>query len=650
MSRVALPCAALLLALAPFGEGGRRPDILAALHGLAIVLGLLGAVAFLGPADRPGLRGRGNGMLLIALAALGWSCVSAAAAPFREAALFGLMDRFATVAVFAAGALLFHDEPSLRRLRTIVIAATTLHAALALAGTIGSGPAGGARIFLNRSQLGAYLAIGFFLAAAAALGAWRRGERRPAALAGSAALLHLAAILPLQSRGALVGLACGGLGLLAGSWGMLPRRARAGLVAGAVLVALCGAALVARRFRDSDDPDRYTRIPIWRAALEMAFERPILGLGPGQFPHEAPRHNFPLERSPVRYARQFSGAHSLPLTLASEDGAVGLVLAAVVVAAILVTLLRSGRNAAGPGGPGRDTLLGTGTAVLALAAQGWVEDLQDRPAILLTAALLAGSAVAVARAWRPAAGPSPKVDRIVAAALLTCGACIAVGGVVRPWLAWREASAARAHGSAGLQRLERAARLDPLNPWHREGLAMAALQGGPPDRERYAAAAIHLDEARRLAPREPRLALLRARLEAVAARSLFPVESTLDRAAAIYVDAVRLAPRDPRPRLEQAGWLAEIGRVEEARATLEAAMAIEPNYRRARILLTSLLEQAGDREGARLSYDALLASDASLRDYSPDSGYAAEIARDAPEERQRIAARFTGLSHGRDAS
>ncbi|HZN03402.1 MAG TPA: O-antigen ligase family protein [Candidatus Polarisedimenticolia bacterium] len=647
MSRLLLGCAAILLFLAPFGEGGRRPDILAALHLVALGLGLIAAISLAGSPDGGRLRGRGNGLLVLVGAALAWSCAAATAAPFREAALFGLMDRLATAALFIAGAILFHDETSLVRLRTIAVAATTLQAAIALAGTLVSGPAGGAHLFLNRSQLAAYLGIGFFLAASAALGAWRRGDRRSTAIASGAALVHILAILPLQSRGALLGLACGGLGFLAASWTALPRRARAALVAGGAVVAICGSVLVAKRFRDSDDPDRYTRVPIWRASLAMASERPLRGLGPGQFPHEAPKHNFPLERSPVRYARQFSGAHSLPLTLFAEEGWPGLLLAAAIASAILRTSLRSGRHAPGGGTPARDAILGVGAAVLALSAQGMVEDLQERPAILLTAALLAGSACAAARGWRP---ERCRVDPIAAGALGLLAACVAAGGVVLPWLAWREAQAARALGPVGLPRLERAAQLDPLNPWHREGLAMAALQGGPPDRQRYALAAIHLDAARRLAPREARLALLRARLEAVAARSLFPVDATIDRAASLYDQAVALSPRDPRPRLEQAGWLAEQGRRQEARATLEQALAIEPNYRRARILLTSLVEREGDYEEARRAYDALLASDAALDDYVPDSGYAAEIVRDAPEERDRVAAWFRPRSHCLDES
>jgi hypothetical protein len=176
---------------------------------------------------------------------------------------------------------------------------------------------------------------------------------------------------------------------------------------------------------------------------------------------------------------------------------------------------------------------------------------------------------------------------------------------------------------------------------------MAALQGGPPDRTRYAAAAIELDAALRLAPREPRLLLLRARLEAIAARSLFPVRATVDRTFALYAEAVRMAPCDPRPRLEQAGFLLEHGNIADARATLQAALLLEPNYRRARLLLADLDDRDAKSEDAAKALDALLASDGALRDYVPDSPYAAEIVRDAPAERQRITSRIRPASDGK---
>ena len=662
MNLLALGLAAVLLLVAPFGEGGRRPDVLAAVQTLSFALAVTAAMVTFG--GRKPLRPRGRGTWLLAATLLmpAFSLLSAAAAPFPYAAFLGVMDRLSTVLLFASAAVLFHEEVALRRLRNAVVAATSIQALVAIAGAWQAGPAGAARIFLNRSQLGAYLCLGLFLASAAAIGAVRGRDRRAAAAWSAVVLLHLGALLPLQSRGVLVAVASGGVILIAAAWRDLPRPGKAILAAVLLVTMTAGGFLVARRFAESDDPDRFTRVPIWKSSLAMGFERPFLGLGPGQFAHEAPRHNFALERSPVRYGRQFSGGHSFPLTLLAEEGIPGFLLAATFVAGIIATLVRSARG-------GSSLLLGAAAALTAIAVQAFVEDLQDRPAILMTAALLAGSACAVARAWRLAqsraakdpdaaqvawSDPPPsgraRFEPLPAGAIVLVGACLVAGGVVRPWLAWRQAAAARALGEAGLPRLQRAAAIDPFNPWHREGLAMAALQGGPPDRTRYAAAAIELDAALRLAPREPRLLLLRARLEAIAARSLFPVRATVDRTFALYAEAVRMAPCDPRPRLEQAGFLLEHGNIADARATLQAALLLEPNYRRARLLLADLDDRDAKSEDAAKALDALLASDGALRDYVPDSPYAAEIIRDAPAERQRITSRIRPATGGKQES
>jgi len=655
MSTLAFCIASVLLLVTPFGEGGRRPDVLAAVQTLSFALASLAAIVTLGRSGPARPRGRGTWLLALALAIPAFSLLSAAAAAFPYSAFLGVMDRLATLLLFVAAAALLNEEESLRRLRAAVVAATSIQALFAIAGAFQAGPAGAAHIFLNRSQLGAYLCLGLFLASAAAIGAVRRRDPGAAALWSGAVLLHLAALPPLQSRGVLVALVCGGALLTAVSWRDLPKSGRAILAIVLLLTLSAGGLMVARRFAENDDPDRFTRVSIWRASLSMALEHPVLGLGPGQFTHEAPRHNFPLERSPVRYGRQFSGAHSFPLTLLVEEGVPGFLLATALAIGIAGTLLRAARR-------GSDLQLGVAAALTAIGAQAFVEDLQDRPAILLTAALLAGAACGVARGWRlrpPQAGLDPDAaprgwgDPLPAGAILLVGACLVAGGVLCPFFAWRDAAAARALGAAGLPRLQRAAAIDPLNPWHREGLAMAALQGGPPDRERYAAAAIELDTALRLAPREPRLLLLRARLEAIAARSLFPAPATIDRTAALYAEAVRMAPCDPRPRLEQAGFLVEQGKTGDARATLLAALDIEPNYRRARLLLADLDDRDARSEDAAKALDALLASDAALRDYVPDSPYAAEIVRDAPAERQQITSRIRPASpskHGSSAA
>jgi len=632
----ALVLAGYVLLAGPFGEGGRLPGALAALHAAVLALALLAVWRCLGHgAGRP--RGRASGLLLVVAAPALLALLASAGAAYPYAAALGLMDRMAAAAAFAAAATLLARPADLLVLRNTAVLSVTVQALVALAGAARGGPAEAARLFLNRNHLGAFLNVGLLLAVSAADEARLRRDRRIALLFGGAAGVQLAALLALRSRGALLGLGAALVLLIGRRWPDWTRRARAAAVGAVVVALVVGGALVAQRFARSDDPDRWRRLKIWEAAATMITHDPLLGIGPGQFPHEASRHNFPLDRPPVRFGRGFSGAHSAFLTEAAEDGIPAALLVAIGLGATIVLLTRRRGT-----GPTAAAALGTAAALLALATQALVEDLQDRPVLVLGAALLAGSAVAATGGWRTRP-PDARLRGAAAAAALAlaawCAACVSL-----PYLSWREATAARAGGREAWPRMLRAARLDPWNAEYHHDLAMASLNSGPPDVARYLAAAAELDEARRLDPREPRFALLRARLEARAGRALFADPSADRRAAAGYADAARLAPTDPRPRLEQAGHLADIGRTGEALVCIETALAIEPHYRRARLSQVEMLIRLERREEARAAWQELLASDRLIAGYVPDSGYAAEIVADAPARRRALEALLEAMA------
>ncbi len=628
---LALSLAAFVMVAGPFQQGGRLPGMLALLHTAALGLFLLAGVPAIRAGARP--RGRASGALLPALVLPGLALLSALGAPFPYAAGLGLMDRIAAGGALAAAAMLFTLPADLVLLTRILIASGSAQAIVAIAAYPVGGPTAAAVVFLNRNHLGAFLNVALLLALCGLDEALRRRARGPAGLLIGAGTVILAAILILQSRGALLGLAAGAVLVLARRWRFwrpLPRRVVFALLIAALLA---GGVLVARRFASSEDPDRFRRLAIWRASGAMVREHPFLGLGPGQFPHEAPRHNFALERSPVRYGRSFSGAHSGFLTYAAEDGVPAAALLVVTLAGVVFVLTRR----AGEGAPGA-ALLGTAAALTALATQGLVEDLQDRPVIVLSAALLAGSALAAACGWRasPSRATAEPARRPLAAgafAVLVGFACL--GGVVLPYAGWHTAAAARAAGRDGVGLMRRAAWIDPLNPLPHHDLAMAILNSGPPDRARWVDAVIELDRARRLDPREPLYALLRARLE-VKGGDLFGDAGAPARALRLYDEAMRLNPTDPRPAVETAGYLASRGEDEAALRRLDAALALEPHYRRARALQAEALLRLGRADAARAAAAALAESDAAFAGYAPDSGYALTISEDAPLERARL--------------
>jgi O-antigen ligase len=636
---VALPVLAigLLVLIAPFGEGGRAPWTLCLLHLLVFTLA---GWALILPRREP-IPEEARLPAIAAATVVLLAGLSAWSSGYRLAGLLGWTDMAAALALFMAVLALPRDATAPGLLRGIFLGSTALQALLAIVRLQEGGTMAAGRSFLNPNHLAAYLNAGALVALAAADGAARAAPRRTlrAALPWLLlALLHLAAALPLASRGGLLGLGAGIL-LLGGrrfrSWTPALRRAA---MAATLLVALAGIAALDERFRSAPDPYRFHRLPIWRASFGMLRDGPVLGIGPGLFPHLAPRHNFPAEEGLLRYERSFTGAHSGLLTFLVEQGTAGAAAACAALGILLARLLRGAREGSRLG-PAASFAEGVGAALAALLAQGLVEDLQERPALVLIPSLLCAAALAhggrrdAVAASPPAGGFASPAARTVAAAAI--GALL-WGGVLAPALGDRAARRARLQGAAGVGEMERAARLVPLHPGYRHDLAMAALNTPPFGVERYADAVRRLKEACRLKPIDHRYPLLLARLMAERAPRLFSAPGTDKEAAALYREAVRLAPLDPGPRLEAAAFLWTRGRPEEGLGLLREALVLEPHYVRARILETRILLDLGRQEEAERSRGLLAVTLERIEGVRPESGYGREILADSPSERRRL--------------
>jgi len=649
--RIASVLAALIVLAAPLGEGGRSPAALFALHTLTL---LCVALVWCGPSRRRRPSGRILAEpcaypLAAAIAAVSLAVVSALGTSYPLAAALGTLDLLAPLALFMAALGAGTGERDLGRLRAVVVASTALQACLALARWAQGGSVAASQSFLNRSHLAAFLIVGFCLSLVPSFapGAPRRARVLWSALAG----LHLLGVFALESRGAFAAVLLVLVVFASLRFRRLSRRGRILAVVAVLVCALVSWAVLAARFARAPDPYRYSRLEIWRAAGQMIAERPLLGFGPGMFPHVSPRFNFPIETGPVRYGRGFQEAHSGYLTLAAEAGAPAalLVLAALVGATVL--FLRSPSNTA-------DGVHEIGLVLLALLVQGTVEDLQVRPALTIVPALLAGSAAAVLRRRGAASLSSegPETMRTSRRGIpgmvvgLTCAAYVFTFACLRPFLADREAMAALRSGSSGLDHLERAILLNPLQPEYRNGRAMAVLNSGPLGPDGYARVAIDLLEARRLKPIDYRFPLHLARLESRFAARLFDDALAQERATSLYREAVRLAPLDPRPRLELAGHLLDLKRPADALVMVREGLALEPNFVRARLLEASILLDMERHAEARHSLKLAETTLQSLGGYVPDSSYAAEIVKDARSERERLASLLGGGGHSGERS
>lgn len=232
------------------------------------------------------------------------------------------------------------DRARLVRLAGIFVVSST---AAAVVGTVrflasmngrASGPIGEANDFAYVLATAAPLA--FYLA-------WRKREHRALWLVASVVLLFTIALT--FSRGAFVGLA------LAGLWAAMHNRTIAkGVVAAVAAVAVLGGALLAidsqwvnERLNAKTavaDENWASREALWRGAIDMFREEPLLGVGSGLYRYRAAEfvHDEPWGIvEPV--------AHNAYLEILAEDGAIGLSLFVAFIAGSWVTLVRARRAA-----------------------------------------------------------------------------------------------------------------------------------------------------------------------------------------------------------------------------------------------------------------------------------------------------------------
>lgn len=194
----------------------------------------------------------------------------------------------------------------------------------------------------------------FILATTVPLSFWLLGAspRWRVPLLGVIALISAATVLSL-SRGTIVGLAAG----LA--WMVLVDRRHVRLVLGGGVLALLVAVLVIR-----SDPSRFetallykekvadynvtTRYDAWSAAAELAVEKPLLGVGPGNF-----RFYYNALTDRPAGTHNLYVAHNAYLDVAAELGILGLILFLLYLVLVMSRLTVAARRGLGPPGYAR---------------------------------------------------------------------------------------------------------------------------------------------------------------------------------------------------------------------------------------------------------------------------------------------------------
>jgi O-antigen ligase len=210
-------------------------------------------------------------------------------------------------------------------------------------------------VFFDPSIYGRFLALVMIavttvlLSAGGAVGAAGRGlrERRWLVLGGAAVLAWLlAGLVTSFSQSSIAALLVGLAVLAAWCWGVRATAyvAAAAVVLAAVFVLLAPSSLHFGLKGASGSASNATsgRTTLVSGGLELFAKRPLEGYGSGSFETEYKRHS---KAAAASTENAVSASHTIPITVAAEQGVVGLALyVALLLAAFLVLFADAGRS------------------------------------------------------------------------------------------------------------------------------------------------------------------------------------------------------------------------------------------------------------------------------------------------------------------
>ncbi len=220
-------------------------------------------------------------------------------------------------------------------------------------------------VFWDPNIYGRYLALATVVAMAALL--WAK-ERRSFWLLTAFVVVLWLGLVPTFSQSSFVALLAGLAVLAALRWSLKWTLASLGVgaVAAVLFVALAGGSL--KIDFSKANVDTSGRANLVSGGIDLFAQRPIWGYGSGSFPKAYAEH-VETDKVPV------SVSHTEPITIAAEQGLVGLALYAALITAALWTML-TGLRSSTPGLPGRAAVLAAFVALLVhtMAYAGFYED------------------------------------------------------------------------------------------------------------------------------------------------------------------------------------------------------------------------------------------------------------------------------------
>jgi O-antigen ligase len=219
-------------------------------------------------------------------------------------------------------------------------------------------------VFWDPNVYGRYLSLVIVVAMAALL--WARERRSQVVLAGLVALLWIG-LAPTFSQSSFAALLAGLAVLAALRWSLRWTLAAVavGIVAGLLVIVLAGGTEKVSPSRINIDTSG--RANLVSGGIHLFAQRPLYGYGAGSFP-KAYRQHVRTRKVPV------SISHTEPITVAAEQGIVGLAAYLALLAAALATMWAAVRRSASVAGPAAVLAAFVALLVHTMAYAGFFED------------------------------------------------------------------------------------------------------------------------------------------------------------------------------------------------------------------------------------------------------------------------------------
>jgi O-antigen ligase len=172
----------------------------------------------------------------------------------------------------------------------------------------------------NANYFATFLLVGLAVSIAGAIFAAETEWRIAAGISGAVLLFG---ILKTSSRGATVAVVAMVILGAIRARGRISRQVWLAVGLAGVLAAVIASPYMIRKFVDRGgeyDPYNYARKEIWLSSLHVIAERPLLGVGFGQFFHVSKRFTLPVEGPVARYMKRAQMAHNEYLQHIAELG------------------------------------------------------------------------------------------------------------------------------------------------------------------------------------------------------------------------------------------------------------------------------------------------------------------------------------------